>query len=341
MFDHISHLLHRQGSCVRFISRCHPDVTAAGEDCSRYTSCGLSSVWLECITSRLATFWPLAERDFLVHEMHQLNPEGDFHVKWLSQLLLSFYPSLEEHFKTQKLAKSQEMGKKKKAVAGVYSARNRPIGDLTQKGRRNSMMQLENQWKSLQQPNKLPVSAAINPHPEMMATSTTATTPTSVLKLRVTKQAEQKKRLEKKKRFAKLDQSRLEGILPYIFPEVKEILKNCAYLLKRNNVTLDVVERELELHFPHGDLVDIPAMKQALKLFCRKYSSTGEVLHVMRFLQVVADEVTQGLLDHQRDSSSSSERGGGRSSVAAKRRYPLWRDLLLVVTHYHDYDCVV
>ena len=62
-------------------------------------------------------------------------------------------------------------------------------------------------------------------------------------------------------------------------------------------------------------------------------SATGEVLHVMRFLQLVVDQVSQGLLEHQRDLTRG---GGGRSAVAAKKRYPLWRDLLLVVTHYYD-----
>lgn len=331
MFDHIKNLLHRQGSCVRFLSRCHPNVETRGSDESNeYRTAAMSVVWLECITSRLSTFWALSEREFLVNSMEKLNPGGEFHVRWLSQLLLSFYPSLESHFAEQKAAhKGAQSATQMPPSTVLYSERNRPIGDLRGKGRRNSMMQLEKEWKAIPVVNKAP--------PAMVPTSvstTTATTPTSVMKLRVSKQAQIEKRLEKKKKFAQVDQQRLQAILPHINPEAKEVLKNCAFLLKRNDITLDEVEKELELHYPHGDLIDVPIMKHAMKLFGRNYSTTGEVRHVSKYLQYVVDNVPEGLLEHQKDDYSGG--GGGRSAVAMKQKYPLWRDMLLLVTHYHD-----
>lgn len=335
MFDHVKNLLHRQGSCVRFLSRCHPDVETRRGEHDDYSSTAMSVVWLECITSRLATFWALSEREFLVTTMEKLNPDGEFHVQWLSQLLLSFHPSLESHFEDAKRAQKEgQTMQRHPSPTSVYSARNRPIGDLTGKGRRNSMMQLEKEWKkSIPTAKKShpPTAEKTSPHQ-----ATTATTPTSVIKFRLNKQAQNEKRLEKKKRFAQLNQQRLEGILPHIYPEAKEVLKNCAFVMKTNDITLEEVEKELELHYPHGDLIDIPVMKHAMKLFGRNYSTTGEMLHLSKYLQHVVDNVPEGLLEHQKDSGGESGGGGGRSAVAAKKRYPLWRDMLLVVTLYYD-----
>lgn len=345
MFDHVKNLLHRQGSCVKFLSRCHPDVeTRLGKD-DDYSSTAMSVVWLECITARLSTFWALSEREFLVSAMAKLNPSGEFHVRWLSQLLLSCYPALEIHFEEAKKAQKETQGSSKQIspVGGGYSARNRPIGDLRGKGRRNSMMQLEKEWKSIPvvkksqplTPAGSEVAAATAPQNEL--STATATTPTSVMKLRLDKQAQEEKRMKKKNKFSQLNQKRLEGILPHIYAEAKEVLKNCAFVLKTNDITLEEVERELELHFPHGDLIDISMMKHAIKLFGRNYSTTGEMLHLSKYLQHVVDTVPEGLLEHQKDSESGSRGGGGgRSAVAVKKRYPLWRDMLLVVTHYYD-----
>ena len=82
------------------------------------------------------------------------------------------------------------------------------------------------------------------------------------------------------------------------------------------------MEKELELHYPHGDLIDTKIMKHALKFFGRSYSTTGEVLHVFKFLQHVVDHVPQGLLDGQVDDRSRI-----RSAVVDKKRYPLWHDI--------------
>ena len=109
---------------------------------------------------------------------------------------------------------------------------------------------------------------------------------------------------------------------------MKEIFQNCAYNLRINDTSPFVVEKELELHYPHGDLIDTKIMKHALKLFGRSYSTTGEVLHVFKFLQHVVDHVPQGLLDGQVDDRSRI-----RSAVADKKRYPLWRDMVLVIAH--------
>jgi hypothetical protein len=340
MFDHIRKLLCRQGSCVRFICRCHPEVECDDEDIDKYSTCEMTTVWLECITSRLATFWPLSERQHVVDEMCKLNPNGYYHVKWLSKLLLSYHPSVEEHFRMQKHLKKKE---KEAASNSANSQKIRPIGDLTRKGRRHSTLQLEKDWNNFHNKDKdkndsgqkidgvIPtdIFSPKKLQPDLTNVPITATTPTSVIRLRAHQMAERDRLQEKKKKYGKLDHSRLEALLPLLFPEAKEVLKNTAHVMKVNYITPPEVEKELELHYPHGDLIDTKIMKHAMKLFGRKYTTTGEVLHVFKYLEKVVDSVEVGLLNHQIESSQ-------RSSVAAKKKYPYWRDLLLLVTHFYD-----
>jgi hypothetical protein len=340
MFDHIRKLLCRQGSCVRFICRCHPEVECDDEDIDKYSTCEMTTVWLECITSRLATFWPLSERQHVVDEMCRLNPNGYYHVKWLSKLLLSYHPSVEEHFRMQKHLKKKE---KEAASNSANSQKIRPIGDLTRKGRRHSTLQLEKDWNNFHNKDKdkndsgqkidgvIPtdIFSPKKLQPDLTNVPITATTPTSVIRLRAHQMAERDRLQEKKKKYGKLDHSRLEALLPLLFPEAKEVLKNTAHVMKVNYITPPEVEKELELHYPHGDLIDTKIMKHAMKLFGRKYTTTGEVLHVFKYLEKAVDSVEVGLLNHQIESSQ-------RSSVAAKKKYPYWRDLLLLVTHFYD-----
>ena len=311
MFETIKNSLYRQGDCIRFICKSRTDND--DEDCDDCSTAAITVKWLEDIASRLATFWALSEREFIVDEMHKLNPEGVYHVKWLSKLFLSFYPSLENDLRL----------KNSQTVESFSSPdRSRAIGDLTGKGRRNSMLQLEKNWKSVQVSKKNPVST---PPKSPVAT---ATTPIGVLRMNINKEVNEAKSSEKRKQTLEVDQRRVKSISEHLYREVEKILRNCAVAMKANNISIDEVERDLGLHYPHGDLIDSKNVMHALKLFGRNYTTTGEARHVFKYLENVAENVTDGLLEHQK------EKANARSAVALKKKYPLWRDLLLMISNF-------
>jgi len=93
-FDPILNSLKRNGSCIKFITRCCPD-EMQGEATVSTSRLGVNVSWLESIALRLGTFWALPERTFLVDCLNGHDPEGDNHVRWLSKLFLSCQPQLE------------------------------------------------------------------------------------------------------------------------------------------------------------------------------------------------------------------------------------------------------
>ena len=319
MFDHIKSLLKKHGHCTRFICKCHPEMPSSSHPPESFMAEPMTELWLEGISLRLATFWAFSEREFLVQQLERMDDSGTLHVKWLSRLLSAFCPS--------------QSGLSQPSPA----ERSRPIGDLTRKGRRNSMIQLERDWNGFtkQSPSPQPQSSQTREKLDHDAgggqeAPVSAMTPTSVARRLAAKQAEEEKLQQRRDRFRAVNQARLAGILPHLTSEAKEVAKNCAHVMRVNGLPPETVERELELHYPHGDVIDTKLMKHVLKLFGRKYSSTGEVLHVFRFLQQAVDNVSQGLLEHQEDNQRRS-----RSAVLEKKKYPLWRDLLLVVSHFY------
>lgn len=77
------------------ICRCCPSVhlnlNGIGEKKRSAVNTGMSVLWLESIATKLGTFLPLSEREFLVEEMYAHDPDAESHVRWLSALLVSFH----------------------------------------------------------------------------------------------------------------------------------------------------------------------------------------------------------------------------------------------------------
>jgi hypothetical protein len=100
-------ILDRGGDCVAlFICKCCPPCRKGGGDrgASRRStrSTGMSVFWLETIATRLGTFLPLSEREFLVEAMYEKDPDGENHVRWFIALLLSLWETPERRSEEKK-----------------------------------------------------------------------------------------------------------------------------------------------------------------------------------------------------------------------------------------------
>jgi hypothetical protein len=64
---------------------------------------GMTVFWLETIATNLSTFWALPEREFFVESLYKVDPDGENHVLWLSNLfiLLSKYDDIKRKDKTK------------------------------------------------------------------------------------------------------------------------------------------------------------------------------------------------------------------------------------------------
>ena len=102
-------ILERGGGCVAFICKCCPAAYLHGSGISSGISSGsgsgdrgrlsarrigMSVFWLETMATKLGTFLPLSEREFLVEALYAQDPDGQQHVSWLAALLLSLSLSL-------------------------------------------------------------------------------------------------------------------------------------------------------------------------------------------------------------------------------------------------------
>lgn len=86
--------------CAAFIRKCCPSVylTLNGSCVEKGRSTGkigMSVLWLEAIATKLGTFLPISEREYMVEVMYDNDPDADNHVRWLSALLTSLWESSE------------------------------------------------------------------------------------------------------------------------------------------------------------------------------------------------------------------------------------------------------
>ena len=82
--------------CVTFICKCCPSVyLSLNEKVGSVSRIGMSVLWLEAIATKLGTFLPLSEREFMVEAMYRFDPDAQNHVHWFSALLLSLWESPE------------------------------------------------------------------------------------------------------------------------------------------------------------------------------------------------------------------------------------------------------
>jgi hypothetical protein len=94
--------LDRGGDCVAFICKCcPPSYLKGGEQGRSARRIGMSVFWLETIATKLGTFLPLSEREFLVEALYDKDPDGENHVRWLSALLVSLGEGPAEESKLQ------------------------------------------------------------------------------------------------------------------------------------------------------------------------------------------------------------------------------------------------